>query len=107
VLVVLFARGIHGLAGAHRAGRGARNSGFVLVIEESGNAPMPAKRSVDYQALEAAIENRISSGSAALDNVRAVLVSVDGEIKIAHYRHDFAAEDTTHVWSITKSVMSR
>jgi CubicO group peptidase (beta-lactamase class C family) len=35
-----------------------------------------------------------------------VLVSVDGEIKIAHYRHDFAAEDTTHVWSITKSVMS-
>jgi hypothetical protein len=55
-------------------------------------APMPAKRPVDYQALEAAIENKISSGSVALDNVRAVLVSVDGEIKIAHYRHDFAAE---------------
>ena len=36
VLVVLFARGIHGLAGAYRAGRGVRNSGFVLVIEESG-----------------------------------------------------------------------
>jgi hypothetical protein len=51
-----------------------------------------------YLALEAAIENKIVTGSVALDNVRAVLVSVDGETKISHYRHGFAAEDTTHVW---------
>jgi hypothetical protein len=45
------------------------------------------KRPVDYQALEGSIENKIVSGSVALDQVRAVLVSVDGETKIAHYRH--------------------
>ena len=37
-------------------------------------------------ALEAEIEKAISTGPATLDNVRAVLVSVDGETKIAHYR---------------------
>ncbi len=35
-----------------------------------------------------------------------MLVTVDGETKISHYRHGFTAEDTTHVWSVTKSVVS-
>src|SRR4051794_10048522 len=61
---------------------------------------------IDYAALETAIENRISSGSVSLDNIRAVLVSVDGQAKIAHYRHGFTPDDHAHVWSVTKSVLS-
>jgi CubicO group peptidase (beta-lactamase class C family) len=76
---------------------------FAKTAEHSPASP---KAPIDYLALEAAIENKIVTGSVALDNVRAVLVSVDGETKISHYRHGFTAEDTTHVWSITKSVVS-
>jgi CubicO group peptidase (beta-lactamase class C family) len=61
---------------------------------------------LDYGALEAEIEKAITTGPAALDNVRAVLVSVDGETKIAHYRHGFSAGDHGHVFSVTKSVIS-
>jgi CubicO group peptidase (beta-lactamase class C family) len=70
------------------------------------HSPASPKAPIDYLALVAAIENKIVTGSVALDNVRAVLVSVDGETKISHYRHGFTAEDATHVWSITKSVVS-
>ena len=76
---------------------------FAKTAEHSPASP---KAPIDYLALEAAIENKIVTGSVALDNVCAVLVSVDGETKISHYRHGFTAEDTTHVWSITKSVVS-
>ena len=37
---------------------------------------------------------------------RAVLVNVDGETKIAHYRHGFTENDHGHVFSVTKSVLS-
>ena len=67
----------------------------------SATAPPP-----DYGALEAEIEKAITTGPAALDNVRAVLVSVDGETKIAHYRHGFTADDHGHVFSVTKSAIS-
>jgi len=68
---------------------------------------MPANAPpVDYGALEAAIEKAITTGPASLDNVRAVLISVDGETKIAHYRHGFTANDYGHVFSTTKSVIS-
>ena len=39
---------------------------------------------IDYVALETEIEKAITTGPATLDNVRAVLVSVDGETRIAH-----------------------
>ncbi|HYI55885.1 MAG TPA: serine hydrolase, partial [Microlunatus sp.] len=35
-----------------------------------------------------------------------MLVSVDGETKIAHYRHGFTDDDHGHVFSVTKSVVS-
>ena len=35
-----------------------------------------------------------------------MLVSVDGETKIAHYRHGFTEDDHGHVCSVTKSVVS-
>ncbi|MBK8460207.1 MAG: serine hydrolase [Micropruina sp.] len=60
----------------------------------------------DFVAVEAAIEAKINTGSVSLDNVRAVLVSVEGKTRIQHYRHGFTADDTTHVWSVTKSVLS-
>jgi CubicO group peptidase (beta-lactamase class C family) len=61
---------------------------------------------VDYHALEIAIENKIGNSSVSMDNVRAVLVSVDGQPRVTHYRHGATAEDTTHIWSVTKSVVS-
>jgi CubicO group peptidase (beta-lactamase class C family) len=68
--------------------------------------PPASKPSTDYVALEAEIEQTITTGPATLDNVRAVLVSVDGETKIAHYRHGFTDADHRHVFSVTKSVVS-
>jgi hypothetical protein len=72
----------------------------------SPSSPPASKASVDYVALETAIEKAITTGPATLDKVRAVLVNVDGEIKIAHYRHGFTGTDHGHVFSVTKSVLS-
>ncbi|HJY46705.1 MAG TPA: serine hydrolase [Propionibacteriaceae bacterium] len=69
--------------------------------------PTPASQpGIDYVALEAEIEKAITTGPETLDKVRAVLVSVDGETKIAHYRHGFTEDDHGHVFSVTKSVLS-
>jgi CubicO group peptidase (beta-lactamase class C family) len=73
----------------------------------SPSPPLPTSKSaIDYAALEAEIERAITAGPATLDNIRAVLVNVDGEPKIAHYRHGFTATDHGHVFSVTKSVLS-
>jgi hypothetical protein len=48
---------------------------------------------VDYAAMERAIEDKISPGSLALSTINAVLVSVDGETKLAHYRNGSKPED--------------
>ena len=78
-----------------------------VATSASPSPPTPAGRSaVDYVALEAEIEKAITGGTATLDNVRAVLVNVDGETKIAHYRHGFTEKDHGHVFSVTKSVLS-
>ena len=63
-------------------------------------------RTVDYAAMETAIDDKISSGSATLDSIQGVLVSVDGQTVIANYRNGFAAAKTEHVWSVTKSVVA-
>jgi CubicO group peptidase (beta-lactamase class C family) len=65
-----------------------------------------ASPAVDYAAMERAIEDKISSGSLSLSTMNAVLVSVDGETKVARYRNGSKPEDALHVWSITKSVAS-
>ena len=71
------------------------------------SAPTPAsKPPAEYVALEAEIAQAISAGPAVLDNIRAVLVNVDGETKVAHYRHGFTGDDYEHVFSVTKSVVS-
>lgn len=84
---------------------------IVMLVAALGCSPSPAptaasKPPVDYAALEAEIEKAITTGPATLDNVRAVLVSVDGATRIAHYRHGFTEDDHRHVWSVTKSVVS-
>ena len=68
-------------------------------------SPSPS-RTVDYPAMETAIEQKISSGSLNLSTIDAVLVSVGGETKVAHYRNGSRPEDALHVWSVTKSVVS-
>jgi CubicO group peptidase (beta-lactamase class C family) len=68
-------------------------------------SPSPS-RTVDYAAMETAIEHKISSGSLNLSTINAVLVSVGGETKVAHYRNGSRPEDALHVWSVTKSVVS-
>ena len=61
---------------------------------------------IDYVALEGEIEKAITTGPVTLDKVRAVLVNVDGDTKIAHYRHGFTEDNYGHVFSVTKSVGS-
>jgi CubicO group peptidase (beta-lactamase class C family) len=68
--------------------------------------PGPADAAVDYAAMETAIENKINSGSLSLSTIDAVLVSVDGETKVARYRNGSKPGDALHVWSVTKSVVS-
>ena len=68
-------------------------------------SPSPS-RTVDYAAIEAAIEDKISAGSLRLSTINAVLVSVGGETKVAHYRNGSKPQDALHVWSVTKSVVS-
>jgi CubicO group peptidase (beta-lactamase class C family) len=80
----------------------------VLVVLSSctaSTAPQPTPTSatpVDYAAIEA----KIKSGSVGWDTIGAVMVSVEGETKIAHYRNSRTPDGALHVWSITKSVVS-
>ena len=67
--------------------------------------PTPS-RIVDYAAMETAVEDKITSGSLSLSTINAVLVSVGGETKLAHYRNGSKPQDALHVWSVTKSVVS-
>ncbi len=59
----------------------------------------------DYAAIERKLDERITQGEPDLTTVRAILVSVDGETVIDHYRSSDASE-YAHVWSVTKTVMS-
>jgi CubicO group peptidase (beta-lactamase class C family) len=73
--------------------------------QASTPTPSPSP-TVDYAAMEAAIEGKISSGSLSLSSIDAVLVSVGGETRLANYRNESKPEDALHVWSVTKSVVS-
>ena len=66
----------------------------------------PTSKPVDYAAIEAGLKDSIAADSPPLDNVRAVLIDVDGEPKVTLYRHGFTAADYEHVFSVTKSVLS-
>lgn len=61
---------------------------------------------MDADALRRGIEDYIGSQTAPLDNLRAVLVVVDGQTRLEYYRHGFSANDHEHLWSVTKSVVS-
>ena len=81
---------------------------LLLAVGCSGPAPQPepSASSVDWQALGAAVETAIQGDTSGLDNIRAVLVSVDGKTQLEHYRDGFSADDHEHVWSVTKSVVA-
>jgi CubicO group peptidase (beta-lactamase class C family) len=68
--------------------------------------PSPTKAAVDYAAIERTVEEKISSGSASLDSIQGVSVSVDGQPVITRYRNGFSSAKTEHMWSVTKSVVA-
>ena len=76
-------------------------------LADDSPAPVISNRPpADYQALEEAIETKIMSGSVGWQTIEAVLVSVDVETRIAHYRNGRKPDEALHVWSVTKSVTS-
>jgi hypothetical protein len=78
----------------------------VSCSTQPDDSPAPAISSrppVDYQALERAIETKIMSGSVGWQTIGAVLVSVDGETRIAHYRNGRKPDQALHVWSVTRA----
>jgi CubicO group peptidase (beta-lactamase class C family) len=81
---------------------------LLLAIGCSGPTPHPKPNAtpVDWQALGAAVETAIQGESQGLDNIRAIVVSVDGKTQLEHYRNGFSADDRDHVWSVTKSVIA-
>lgn len=64
-----------------------------------------AHRAPDYSAMKQQLQRRLAGDDWSVKAVRAVLVSVDGEIVLSYYR-ERRPTDYAHVWSATKSVMS-
>ena len=60
----------------------------------------------NYRQLAESIEEAIASGSVALDTIGAVLINVDGQTVLTHYRNGRKPDKTLHVYSVTKSVLS-
>jgi CubicO group peptidase (beta-lactamase class C family) len=60
----------------------------------------------NYRQLGESIEEAIVSGSVALDTIGAVLISVNGQTVLTHYRNGRKPEKTLHAYSVTKSVLS-
>ena len=60
----------------------------------------------NYRQLGESIEEAIASGSVALDTIGAVLINVDGQTVLTHYRNSRKPDKTMHVYSVTKSVLS-
>jgi CubicO group peptidase (beta-lactamase class C family) len=75
-------------------------------VDEAPAPSIASRAPIDYQALETAIETKIMSGSVGWQTIEAVLVSVDGTTRIAHYRNGRKPDEALHVWSVTKSVTS-
>ena len=81
---------------------------LLLAVGCSGPTPQPKPSAtpVDWQALEASVETVIEGDRQGLDNIHAIVVSVDGQTQWEHYRNGFSADDHEHVWSVTKSVVA-
>ena len=75
-------------------------------VDDTPAPGITSRPPADYQALETAIETKIMSGSVGWRTIGAVLVSVDGTTRIAHYRNGRKPDEALHVWSVTKSVSS-
>ena len=60
---------------------------------------------INYTAMKRRLAREIENGPDSLQEVRAVLVSVDGSTTLSYY-HDRKPTEQAHVWSVTKSVVS-
>lgn len=101
-------------------GRWSRQLLFVAVMglmcaacsAPAGQQPNPSPTaegsvaSPDYRQLTGSIEKAIASGSVALDTVEAVLMNVNGETVLTHYRNGPEPAQPLHIFSVTKSVLS-
>ena len=56
--------------------------------------------------LERAVEDHIAAGSVALGTINSVVVDVDGTRQLELYRNGGGPDHYSHVWSVTKSVVS-
>ena len=75
----------------------------VSTVSPSPSAsPVPAP---DYGIMKRQLQQRLAGDDLSRKAVRAVLVSVDGETVLSHYRKR-RPTDYAHVYSVTKSVMS-
>jgi CubicO group peptidase (beta-lactamase class C family) len=79
-------------------------------VPEAQLSPRPTVQSSasppNYSQLGESIEKAIASGSVGLDTIGAVLISVDGQTVLTHYRNGRRPDKTLHMWSVTKSVTS-
>ena len=81
-------------------------SGTASTSESSGPTSTGTSVSPQDLALERSIDAYLDEADPpGLANVRAVLVSVDGSTVAARYRRS-GPDQTGHVWSVTKSVLS-
>jgi len=80
--------------------------GCVAQAAPVSPSPVPSPARVEAAALQQRVEDYIRAGTAQLDNVRAVLITVDGQTRLEYYRHGFTGGDHEHVWSVTKSVVA-
>ncbi len=60
---------------------------------------------IDYTAMKRRLTREVENGPGSLNQVRAVLVSVDGSTTLSWYQHRKPTEQA-HVFSVTKSVVS-
>ncbi len=82
-------------------------AGLVFVTScTTQTPPHTSEPMVEKVALEQRVEDFIGAETAPMDQLRAVLITVDGQTRLAYYRHGFTAGDHEHVWSVTKSVVA-
>lgn len=73
---------------------------------ESPRPPSVSRGPIDYPKLGRNIETAIGSHVLGEPTIRAVLVSVDGHTRVAHYRHGWQPDQAIHINTATPSVLS-
>jgi CubicO group peptidase (beta-lactamase class C family) len=81
-------------------------SASPVVHQDPGPTSQGPASPPNFRQLGQSIEEAIASGSVALDTIGAVLINVNGQTMLTHYRNGRKPDQTLHVASVTKSVLS-